>query len=54
MIKEGKQEQRLFDVIDACSSLLNNDQKYGTTDVIYPHLTSISQLQGQKQLWLVV
>lgn len=31
MIKEAKQEQRLFGVIDACSSLLNNEPKYGTT-----------------------
>jgi ATP-dependent Lon protease len=31
MIKEAKQEQRLFGVIDACSSLLTNDPKYGTT-----------------------
>ena len=31
MIREAKQEQRLFGVIDACSSLLTNDPKYGTT-----------------------
>ena len=31
MIKEAKQEQRLFGVIDACSLFLNNDPKYGTT-----------------------
>lgn len=31
MIKEAKQERRLFGVIDACSSLLNNEPKYGTT-----------------------
>lgn len=31
MIKEAKQEQRLFGVIDACSSLLNNEPKFGTT-----------------------
>ena len=31
MIKEAKQEQRLFGVIDACSSLLDNKPKYGTT-----------------------
>jgi Lon protease-like protein len=34
MIKEAKQEQRLFGVIDACSSLFNNDPKYGTRDEI--------------------
>jgi Lon protease-like protein len=34
MIKEVKQEEHLFGVIDACSSLLNNDPKYGTTDEI--------------------
>jgi Lon protease-like protein len=31
MIKEAKQEQRLFGVIDACSSLLTDEPKYGTT-----------------------
>ncbi|CAF0895483.1 unnamed protein product [Rotaria sp. Silwood1] len=31
MIKEAKQENRLFGVIDACSSLITNDPKYGTT-----------------------
>ena len=31
MIKEAKEQQRLFGVIDACSSMLNNESKYGTT-----------------------
>jgi hypothetical protein len=31
MIKEAKEQQRLFGVIDACSSLLTDDPKYGTT-----------------------
>ena len=47
MIKEAKQEQRLFGVIDACSSLLNNDPKYGTTAEIvsYYEETNDNSLQ---------
>lgn len=42
MIKEAKQEQRLFGVIDACSSLLTNDPKYGTTAEIVSYHEEIN------------
>ena len=42
MIKEVKQEQRLFGVIDACSSFLTNDPKYGTTAEIVSYYEEIN------------
>ena len=42
MIREAKQEQRLFGVIDACSSLLTNDPKYGTTAEIISYHEEIN------------
>lgn len=47
MIKQVKQEQRLFGVIDACSSMLTTDAKYGTTAEIvsYYEETNDNSLQ---------
>ncbi|CAF0731852.1 unnamed protein product [Adineta steineri] len=42
MIKEAKQEQRLFGVIDACSSFLTNDPKYGTTAEIVSYYEELN------------
>ncbi|CAF1394972.1 unnamed protein product [Rotaria magnacalcarata] len=42
MIKEAKQENRLFGVIDACSSLLTNDPKYGTTAEIVSYYEELN------------
>lgn len=43
MIKEAKQENRLFGVIDACSSLLTNDPKYGTTAEIVSYYEELNE-----------
>ncbi|UJR28922.1 hypothetical protein I4U23_010140 [Adineta vaga] len=50
MIKEAKQEQRLFGVIDACSSFLTNDPKYGTTAEIVSYYEELNDQSLQLKI----
>lgn len=50
MIKEAKQEKRLFGVIDACSSLLTADPKYGTTAEIVSYYEEPNEYSVQLKI----